>query len=54
MVGLGCGNRIINNSHENKDVEQSFSIDLENIGTFSGTVQPHSYNLGKYDDNSLC
>ena len=26
---------------------------MESIGFFSGTVQPHSYILGKYDDNSL-
>jgi hypothetical protein len=43
----------INNSHENKNISQSFSIALEGIGDLSGTVQPHSYIVGKYDSDSL-
>ena len=51
---MEIGQRLyINNSHKNKDIEQLFSIGLENIGTFSGTVQSHSYILGKYDESSL-
>jgi hypothetical protein len=42
------GDRIyINNSHENKDEAETFSMELDGLGIFAGTVQPHSYVLAK-------
>ena len=40
------GGRIyITNSHENTDLSQSFSFQIEGMGTVSGEVQPHSWIL---------
>lgn len=48
------GNRIyINNSHENTDTAQSFSIEIEGWGSFSGTIQPHSYLLATVEDGEI-
>jgi hypothetical protein len=49
------GDRVyINNSHENSDIAQSFSLALpEDLGELSGTVLPHSYVLGKTDESQL-
>ena len=32
----------INNSHENTDIAQDLFIVLDDVGTLSGTIQPHS------------
>ena len=48
------GDRLyINNSHENTDTAQDFSIDLQGVGTFSGTIQPHSYLVAKIDSQQI-
>jgi hypothetical protein len=48
------GDRVyINNSHENMDIEQSFSFDWEGAGRFSGTIQPHSYLLAKRSEEGI-
>ncbi len=48
------GGRIyINNAHENSDIAQDFSIEIEGWGTLSGTVQPHSYAMVRVADDAL-
>ena len=46
-------NLYINNSHENTDTAQDFSIDLDGLGTFTGTLQPHSYVVAKIESKRI-
>ena len=48
------GNQIyINNSHENTDTAQDFSIEIPTVGVLSGTIQPHSYLIVKVEAEGL-
>jgi len=49
------GDRIyINNSHENSDIAQDFSVTLPgDLGTLSGTALPHSYVIAKRTGDQL-
>ena len=52
VVQIG-NNIFINNSHENSDIMQDFSLELDEFGTLSGTIQPHTYLIGKIESSRL-
>ena len=43
----------INNSHENKYIAQDLFIVLDDVGTLSDTMQPHSYLIAKLTSQRL-
>ena len=51
---FAVGERIyISNGHENKDIAQDFSIDIDGWGTLTGSIQPHSYALLRISDAEI-
>jgi hypothetical protein len=46
-------NLYINNSHENTDEAQDFSVEIAGVGTLSGTIQPHSYLIATITEDVL-
>jgi hypothetical protein len=43
----------ISNGHENSDIAEDFSLEIDGWGTLSGTIQPHSYMLVRIEEESL-
>jgi hypothetical protein len=47
------GRLYVSNGLENTNENRSFSVSVENFGNLSGTIQPHTYLLGKSTEENL-